>query len=149
MLWIRRGKQLDLEMVGPTSSSWITDIELAQEVVVLLCAIVILGAAAGLGLLGWFVATRVVPSMAHPAAVLGGLGGAIVLVAASLLIDRPWLVEAERRGIDAPRRVWRVRGWRRSGRVLREVVAAIGRGRLDVEPAGALPENPRSPLPRR
>ncbi len=83
----------------------------------LLCAIVILGAAAGLGLLGWFVATRVVPSMAHPAAVLGGLGGAIVLVA-------------------------------QSGRVLREVVAAIRRGRLDVEPAGALPENPRSPLPR-
>src|SRR6266545_3591394 len=68
---------------GPTSSSWITDIELAQEVVVLLCAIVILGAAAGLGLLGWFVATRVVPSMAHPAAVLDGLGGAIVLVARS------------------------------------------------------------------
>jgi len=135
-------------VVGPTSRSWITDIELAQEVVVLLCAIVILGAAAGLGLLGWFVATRVVPSMAHPAAVLGGLGGAIVLVAASLLIDRPWLVEAERRGIDAPRRVWRVRGWRQSGRVLREVVAAIRRGRLDVEPAGALPENPRSPLPR-
>ncbi len=96
-------------MVGPTSRSWITDIELAQEVVVLLCAIVILGAAAGLGLLGWFVATRVVPSMANPAAVLGGLGGAIVLVAASLLIDRPWLVEAERQGIDAPRRVWRVR----------------------------------------
>jgi len=50
---------------------------------VLLCAIVILGAATGLGLLGWFVATRVVPSMAHPAAVLDGLGGAIVLVARS------------------------------------------------------------------
>ena len=111
----------------------------------LLCAIVILGAATGLGLLGWFVATRVVPSMAHPAAVLDGLGGAIVLVAASLLIDRPWLVEAERRGIDAPRRVWRVRGWRQSGRVLREVVAAIRRGRLDVEPAGRSPRTPARP----
>jgi hypothetical protein len=40
MLWIRRGKRLDLDMVGPTSQSWVADIEMAQDVVVLLCAIV-------------------------------------------------------------------------------------------------------------
>jgi hypothetical protein len=147
-LWIRRGKQLDLEMVGPTSPEWIFDIAMAQEVVVLLCAVVILAAGTGLGFLCWFVATRVVPSMADPAAVLAALATAVVIVAASLLVNRPWLVEAEERSLDPPRRVWRVHGWRRSGRALREVVAAIGQGRLDVEPAGALPENPRSPLPR-
>src|SRR6266567_3110152 len=135
MLWIRRGKRLDLEMVGPTSRSWVADTEVAQEVVVLLCAIVILAA-------------RLAPSMPHLGAVLGGLAATTVAVAAGVLVGRPWLVEAEQRGIDPPRRVWRVHGWRRSGRALREVVAAIGQGRLDVEPAGALPENPRSPLPR-
>jgi hypothetical protein len=148
MLWIRRGKRLDLEMVGPTSRSWVADTAVAQEVVVLLCAIVILAATTGLGLLGWFVAARLAPSMPHLGAVLGGLAATTVAVAAGLLVGRPWLVEAEQRGIDPPRRVWRVHGWRRSGRALREVVAAIGQGRLDVEPAGALPENPRSPTPR-
>jgi hypothetical protein len=68
MLWIRRGKRLDLEMVGPTSRSWVADTEVAQEVVVLRCAIVILAATAGLGLLGWFVVTRLAPSIPHPGA---------------------------------------------------------------------------------
>src|SRR6266699_455533 len=100
MLWIRRGKRLDLEMVGPTSRSWVADTEVAQEVVVLLCAIVILAATAGLGLLGWFVAARLAPSMPHLGAVLGGLAATTVAVAAGVLVGRPWLVEAEQRGID-------------------------------------------------
>jgi hypothetical protein len=32
---------------------------------------------------------------------------------------------------DAPRRVWRVQGWRRSGRLLDELTAAIREGRID------------------
>jgi hypothetical protein len=108
----------------------------------------IVAAATGLGFLGWFLATSVAPSIEHPAAILGGLAAVLVAAGAGVLIDRAWLVEAEQQGLDAPRRVWRVHEWTRSGRALREVVAAIGRGRLDVEPAGAVAENPRSPLPR-
>lgn len=148
MLWTTRGKRLDLDLVGPTPESWMVDIELAQYVVVLLCGIVIAAAAAGLGFLGWLLVTLVVPSMPHPAAIVGGLGGVILVAAASLLIHRPWLVEAEHQGIDQPRRVWRVHGWRRGRRCAREVAAAIRQGRLDVEPEGAVPENPRSPLAR-
>jgi hypothetical protein len=41
-------------------------------------------------------------------------------------------VELRRQGLaDAPRRVWRVQGWRRSGRLMRELTAAIRDGRID------------------
>jgi hypothetical protein len=43
-------------------------------------------------------------------------------------------VELQRQGLaDAPRRVWRVQGWRRSGRLMRELTAAIQEGRIDRE----------------
>ena len=48
---------------------------------------------------------------------------------------RPWLVEAERQGLDgAPHRLWRVVGWRRSARWARQVARAIERGQLDLVP---------------
>jgi hypothetical protein len=48
---------------------------------------------------------------------------------------RPWLVEAERQGLDgAPHRLWRVVGWRRSARCARQVARAIERGQLDLVP---------------
>jgi hypothetical protein len=144
---IRRDKQPDLEATGPNLESWIFEMRMAQDIVAVLGAVVILVAATGLGFLGWLVVTAVRPSIPHPALVLSVLATAIVAVAVGVLINRPWLVEAERLGIDPPRRVWRARGWRRSGRVLREVVAAIGQGRLDVRPSGAVPENPRPPVP--
>ena len=51
-------------------------------------------------------------------------------------VHRPWYVELQRQGLaDAPRRVWRVRGWRRSGRLMRELTAAIQDGRIDNERA--------------
>ena len=41
-------------------------------------------------------------------------------------------VELRRQGLDdAPRREWRVRGWRRSGRLMAELTAAIRDGRID------------------
>ncbi|HKQ02288.1 MAG TPA: hypothetical protein VJ735_18345 [Actinomycetes bacterium] len=49
-------------------------------------------------------------------------------------LHRPWYVELQRQGLaDAPRRVWRVQGWRRSGRLLRELSAAVQEGRIDKE----------------
>ena len=54
-----------------------------------------------------------------------------VLVALNQL-HRPWYVELVRQGLaDAPRRVWRVQGWRRSGRLMDELTAAIREGRID------------------
>jgi hypothetical protein len=45
---------------------------------------------------------------------------------------RSWCVELRRQGLDdAPRRVWHVRGWRRSGRLTAELTAAILDGRID------------------
>jgi hypothetical protein len=50
-------------------------------------------------------------------------------------LHRPWYVELQRQGLaDAPRRVWHVQGWRRSGRLMRrELTAAIQEGRIDRE----------------
>jgi hypothetical protein len=63
---------------------------------------------------------------------------AAVLVAADRL-QRPWFVELQRQGLsDAPRRVWRVRGWRRSGRLMDEIAAAVREGRIDGEHAAIL-----------
>ena len=60
---------------------------------------------------------------------------AAVAVAVGLnQLHRPWYVELQRQGLaDAPRRVWRVQGWRRSGRLLGELTVAIQEGRIDRE----------------
>jgi hypothetical protein len=48
-------------------------------------------------------------------------------------LRRPWFVELQRQGLpDAPR-VWRVRGWRRSGRLMEKIAAAVREGRIDSE----------------
>jgi len=69
------------------------------------------------------------------AANAGPLLGAAAVVAVLVVVDRlrrPWFVELQRQGLtDAPRRVWRVRGWRRSGRLLEEIAAAVREGRID------------------
>ena len=60
---------------------------------------------------------------------------AAVAVAVGLnQLHRPWYVELQRQGLaDAPRRVWRVQGWRRSGHLMRELTAAVQEGRIDRE----------------
>jgi hypothetical protein len=141
--WIREGKELDVELAGPDSQRWMSDVETAQWVVILISGAVALAVPALLGVLGWLVATRLVPLLPHPAAAAWGLGALTVVGTAALLVDRPWLVVAERQGLDPPRRVWRVRGWWRSRRCRRDVVRAIALGSLDPGP-GAAPE----PYPR-
>jgi len=69
---------------------------------------------------------------------LGAAAGVAVLVVVDRL-RRPWFVELQRQGLtDAPRRVWRVRGWRRSGRLMDEIAAAVREGRIDSEHAAIL-----------
>jgi len=59
---------------------------------------------------------------------------AVAVVVGLNQLHRPWYVELQRQGLtDAPRRVWRVQGWRRSGRLMRELTAAIQEGRIDRE----------------
>ena len=60
---------------------------------------------------------------------------AAVAVAVGLnQLHRPWYVELQRQGLaDAPRRVWRVQGWRQSGRLMGELTAAIQEGRIDTQ----------------
>ena len=65
------------------------------------------------------------------------IGLALAATAAVVLVERftrPWFIEAESaRLFHPPRRIWRVRGWWRSRRVFRAVVAAIAEGRIDSE----------------
>jgi hypothetical protein len=51
------------------------------------------------------------------------------------LLGRPWIVEARRAGTSAQVLTWRVRGWRRSARLIDEVAAALSAG-LDAPPTG-------------
>jgi hypothetical protein len=100
------------------------------------------------GVVVWLVATYVLPWLvpwvaAHARPLL--LGTAAVAVAVALnQLHRPWYVELKRQGLaDAPRRVWRVQGWRRSGRLIATLTAAIREGRIDHRGAVILPAEGR------
>ena len=100
------------------------------------------------GLLAWvtvrFVLPWLAPWVAGHARPL--LTGAAVLAALAALnqLHRPWYVELQRQGLaDAPRRVWRVQGWRRSGRLMDQLTAAIREGRIDHRGAVILPADDR------
>jgi hypothetical protein len=74
------------------------------------------------------------------------LSGAAVLAGLAALnqLHRPWYVELQRQGLaGAPRRVWRVQGWRRSGRLMRQLVAAVREGRVDRRGTVLLPADDR------
>jgi hypothetical protein len=82
----------------------------------------------------------------HPSLVMAAAAIVLALLAL-LLVRRPWLVVAERQGLaDAPRRAWRVIGWRRSGRFARQVAEAIRDGRCDASAVVVVspPHEPRS-----
>jgi hypothetical protein len=88
------------------------------------------------GLLVWLTATYVlpwlVPLVVANARLLLGIAAALVVLVALNQLHRPWYVELQRQGLaDAPRRVWRVQGRRRSSRLMGELTAAIREGRID------------------
>jgi hypothetical protein len=88
------------------------------------------------GLLAWLAATYLlpwlVPLVVANARLLLGIAAALVVLVALNQLHRPWYVELQRQGLaGAPRRVWRVQGWRRSGRLMGELTAAIREGRID------------------
>lgn len=76
-----------------------------------------------------------------------GVAAAVAVLVVLDRLQRPWFVELQRQGLaDAPRRVWRVRGWRRSRRLINELATAIGEGRIDRERAAVLfPGRDRKP----
>ena len=66
---------------------------------------------------------------------VAGLVVALAGLAARIAAIRPWTIEARTNG----RRIeWRAHGWRRSGRVLQEVAAALALGQTDVQPEEAV-----------
>jgi hypothetical protein len=100
-------------------------------------------------LLVWLTATHLlpwlVPLVMANARLLAGVAAALAVLAALNQLHRPWYVELQRQGLaDAPRRVWRVQGWRRSGRLIGELTAAIREGRIDNERAVILLTDDRS-----
>ena len=70
------------------------------------------------------------------------LAVAVAVVAALVVVDRlrrPWFVVLQRQGLtDAPRRVWRVLGRRRAGRLMEEIATAVQEGRIDSRHAAIL-----------
>ena len=97
-----------------------------------------------IGALAWVTGTYVVPFLTgHARPLLLATAAVAVLVALNQL-HRPWYVELQRQGLaDAPRRVWRVQGWRRSGRLMATLTAAIREGRIDHRGAVILPADDR------
>ena len=92
------------------------------------------------GLTVEYVLPWLLPLLAANARLLLGLAAAVTGLAALNQVHRPWYVELQRQGLDsAPRRVWRVQGWRRSGRLMGELTAAIRDGRIDSQGAVILP----------
>jgi hypothetical protein len=84
------------------------------------------------GLTVEYVLPWLVPRLAANARPLLGLAAAALVMVGLNQVHRPWYVELQRQGLaDAPRRVWRVQGWRRSGRFMDELAAAIAEGRID------------------
>ena len=105
-------------------------------------------AVAVVALLAWltvrFVLPWLVPLVAANARPLLAAAAALAALAALNQLHRPWYVELQRQGLaDAPRRVWRVQGWRRSGRLLDELTAAIREGRIDHQRAVILLDDGR------
>jgi hypothetical protein len=100
------------------------------------------------GLLAWLTVGYVLPWLVpwvtgHARPLLTGTAAVAVVVALNQL-HRPWYVELQRQGLaDAPRRVWRVQGWRRSGRLMATLTAAIREGRIDHRGAVILPADGR------
>jgi hypothetical protein len=119
------GRIGDVDVVGMFCSD--------ARVILLLVALGLTLVALVFGGIGrWAIMVAAPWAVAHPMVVLGLLAVGIVVLAA-VLVRRPWLVEAKRQGLDdAPRRVWRVVGWRRSGRCAYGVAQAIKRGQLDI-----------------
>jgi hypothetical protein len=105
------------------------DMRLGLEVLLVLAVLGLVAAVAGAVL----VVERVVPFLADHALVIGA---GLAALAALVLVDRltrPWFIEAESgRMFQAPRRVWRVSGWRRARRAFR-AVEAVTEGRIDSE----------------
>jgi hypothetical protein len=88
------------------------------------------------GVLAWltvrYVLPWLLPFLAANARPLLGFATAVAVLVGLNQLHRPWYVELQRQGLaDAPRRVWRVQGWRRSGRLMGELAAAIREGRID------------------
>jgi hypothetical protein len=112
-----------------------------HAIVAILVATVVVGMAV------WLVATYVLPWLVplvvdHARPLLAG-AAVLAVLAALNQVHRPWYVELRRQGLaDAPRRVWRVQGWRRSGRLMGELTAAIREGRIDRRRAVILRTDP-------
>ena len=100
------------------------------------------------GLLAWltvgYVLPWLVPWVAAHARPLLATSAVLAVLAALNQLHRPWYVELQRQGLaGAPRRVWRVQGWRRSGRLIAALTAAVREGRIDHRGAVILPADDR------
>lgn len=106
------------------------DVESGLVVLLVVLAVAVLAVGALVVVTGAWVVPFLVDNLQVIAVVLAA-------ILAVLLVDRltrPWFIEAESaRMVDAPRRIWRVKGWWRARRAVRTLVAAIADGRISAE----------------
>jgi hypothetical protein len=125
----------DLHLLGELGFDLFHDARHAVAVLLGLLAVVVVA----IGLLAAATVEHVVPFVAANARLLLGAVATVAVLLAVDRLSRPWFVELQRQGLaDAPRRVWRVRGWRRSARLMDEVAAAVREGRIDHHHAAIL-----------
>ena len=96
-----------------------------------------------------YVLPWLVPLVVANAQPILGVAAAVAVLVIVDYLRRPWFVELQRQGLsDAPRRVWRVRGWWRSGRLMNQIVVAVGEGGVDGDRATILFRDPDRRPPR-
>ena len=129
----------DLDHLGEVAfDRWHDDRHAAKAMVTaLVVGVVVVGLVAAASV--EYVLPWLVPLVVANARLILGVAVAVVVLVILDRLQRPWFVELQRQGLsDAPRRVWRLRGWWRSGRLMNQIAAAIREGRIDGEHATIL-----------
>lgn len=125
--------------LGEPGFDWLHDDQYAASMMVgaVVVGVIIVGLLAAATV--EFVLPWLVPLVVANARLVIGIAVAVAVLVILDRLQRPWFVELQRQGLsDAPRRVWRLRGWRRSGRLMNQIAAAIREGRIDSEHATIL-----------
>ena len=129
----------DLDHLGEFGFDEFHDEQHAARMTVAVLVVGLVVAGIGVAALVHYVLPWLLPFLVASVRPILGVVAAVAVLVVLDRLRRPWFVELQRQGLsDAPRRVWRVRGWRRSTRLIDELATAVREGRIDSERAAIL-----------
>jgi hypothetical protein len=129
----------DVENLGKPGFHLFHDERYAARMTVTVLAVAFVAVGIVVSAFVQYVLPWLVPLVVANAWQILGVAAAVAVLVVLDRLQRPWFVELQRQGLaDAPRRVWRVRGWRRSTRLINQLATAIREGRIDSERAAIL-----------